>query len=124
MRITVGRKLFQPGAFSLGRWAYPIGIVSTIWWLFSLAVFSMPIEYPVTNETFNYACVTLGATLILAIGWYYVPRVGARKRYKGPSFDMAAFEARVLSGGGAAKDVEVDMPRDLGEYSGKQLASS
>jgi hypothetical protein len=54
----------------------------------------------VSLETFNYAPVTLAGTLILSIGWYIFPKCGARNRYKGPQFDLAAFEAEMLGGGG------------------------
>jgi len=100
IRITYGRKLFVPGPFSLGWWAYPIGILSTIWMVFATIVFCLPTELPVTLETFNYAPVTLAGTLILSIGWYIFPKYGARNRYKGPEFDLAAFEAELLGEGG------------------------
>jgi hypothetical protein len=98
LRITSGRRLFQPGAFKLGWWAYPLGIVSTCWWIFSLVVFSLPTEYPVTGDNFNSAPVTLGATLLLASLWYWVPGIGAKKRFNGPSFDVVAFERQLLLG--------------------------
>ena len=46
IRITYGRKLFVPGPFSLGWWAYPIGILSTIWMVFATIVFCLPTELP------------------------------------------------------------------------------
>jgi hypothetical protein len=98
LRITSGRRLFQPGAFKLGWWAYPLGVVSTCWWIFSLVVFSLPTEYPVTGDNFNSAPVTLGATLLLASLWYWVPGIGAKKRFNGPSFDVVAFERQLLLG--------------------------
>lgn len=100
LRITVGARYFQPGPFSLGWWAYPCGIVSTLWWIFSLIVFSFPSEFPVTGDNFNSAPVTLAGVLLLAAGWYWLPVIGARGRFEGPAFDVNAFEARVMSGEG------------------------
>lgn len=69
-------------------------------------VFSLPTEYPVTGDTFNTAPVTLFGTLILASLWYFLPVIGARSRFKGPSFDVAAFEAAILQEENTLKDVE------------------
>lgn len=98
LRITCGRRLFLPGLFKLGCWAYPLGVISTLWWIFSLIVFSLPTEYPVTGDNFNSAPVTLGAVLLLASAWYWVPGIGAKKRFNGPSFDVVAFERQLLLG--------------------------
>lgn len=30
-RLTIGRKRFRPGPFTLGKWAYPVGALATLW---------------------------------------------------------------------------------------------
>lgn len=36
VRITFGRKRFTPGPFTLGRWAYPINTIATLWVAFAV----------------------------------------------------------------------------------------
>jgi amino acid transporter len=38
-RITIGRKHFVPGPFSLGKWAIPIGTVACLWVAFISVIF-------------------------------------------------------------------------------------
>ena len=58
-RITWGRKRFTPGPWSLGAWAYPIGVVATLWVCFIVVIFSLPTQYPIVTKgdaaTLNYA---------------------------------------------------------------------
>ncbi|KAF8071033.1 BAT1 [Scenedesmus sp. PABB004] len=98
LRITVGRRRFRPGAFSLGRWAYACGAAATAWWAFSLVVFSLPTVLPVSAGSFNYAPLTLVGTLGLAAAWYALPCIGGAARYAGPAFDVAAFEDALAHG--------------------------
>jgi amino acid transporter len=63
-RITWGRSLFRPGPFSLGVWAYPLGIISTLWMLFATVVFCLPTEMPVSADNLNYASVAFIGTLV------------------------------------------------------------
>lgn len=70
---------------------------------------SLPTVYPVERENFNYAPVSLAGTLLLAVGSY--PLFG--RRYRGPAFDVEAFDAQILLDGqdaskaGHSKDVVV-----------------
>lgn len=89
LRITAGRKKFTPGPFYLGAWAFPVGIVSTLWCGFATVVFCLPTEYPVTTETVNYAAMALLGTIFLSLLWFYLPFVGAYKTFKGPARTVA-----------------------------------
>ena len=54
-RLTVGRKRFRPGPFTLGKWAYPIGALGALYVGFAVCIFSLPFYYPVYYRTLNYA---------------------------------------------------------------------
>jgi hypothetical protein len=48
--------------------------VTLIWNLFAAAVLFSPIYFPVTNETFNYACVIWGAITVFGVlCWWFMP---------------------------------------------------
>lgn len=51
-RHTVGRKIFVPAAWNLGRASSYIAIVSTIWVSFLVVVLLLPQLYPVTAVSF------------------------------------------------------------------------
>ena len=53
LRITSGRKLFQPGPFSLGKWYMPIGIVAVAWVSFITILLLFPPEVNPTPETMS-----------------------------------------------------------------------
>jgi hypothetical protein len=98
LRITTGRHRFVPGPFNLGWAAYPIGIVSTAWWVFSLCVFSLPTEQAVTVSNLNWAPILLVITIITAIAWYMIMHNGnSSSRQRGPDIDLEAFEKAQLS---------------------------
>ena len=83
-RITWGRKRFVPGPWNLGRWSTLNGIIATIWVGFMVCVFSLPITYPSTAATTNWAGVMLLGVLILSLVYYFFPYYGAYKWFKGP----------------------------------------
>ena len=84
-RISWGRKYFTPGPFSLGVWAYPLGVVSTMWALFSVVVFCLPIEMPVDANNLNYAAMAFSGTCFISVLMYFFPKWGAYHWFKGPA---------------------------------------
>jgi hypothetical protein len=51
-----------------------MSFVTLIWNLYAAAVLFSPINFPVTNQTFNYACVVFGAITIFGIlCWLVMP---------------------------------------------------
>lgn len=52
-RHTVGRQIFEPAAWNLGRWSLPIGIVSSVYIMFLCIVLLLPQTFPVTG-----VCIT------------------------------------------------------------------
>jgi amino acid transporter len=75
----VGRFFLTPGKlthakWNLGRWSRPMTFITLIWNLFAAAVLFSPIYFPVTNETFNYACVIWGAITVFGVlCWWFMP---------------------------------------------------
>lgn len=49
-RISWGRRHFTPGPFNLGVWAYPLGVVSTLWAIAAAVIFCLPTAMPVDAE--------------------------------------------------------------------------
>ncbi|PSC69729.1 amino-acid permease BAT1-like protein isoform X2 [Micractinium conductrix] len=85
LRITVARKTFQAGAFSLGALSVPIGLAAVLWVCFITVIFVLPTEFPVTKLNLNYAPVAVGVVLIFCTGWWWLPgKLGARTWFKGP----------------------------------------
>ncbi|KAI8472838.1 MAG: amino acid/polyamine transporter I [Monoraphidium minutum] len=85
IRITVGAKRFEPGPFSLGKWAYPIGVVAVTWAAAATVIFCLPTEMPVTVDNLNYASVALVGTFLISNIWFFFPKYGAYKWFRGPA---------------------------------------
>lgn len=85
-RLTVGRKRFKPGPFTLGRWIYPVAALGTLWVGFAVCIFSLPQVYPVYYRTLNYAGICWLATLVASQIAYFAPfGYGARNWFRGPA---------------------------------------
>lgn len=80
-RVTLARKSFRPGPFSLGRYGVVVGWTAVLWVATISVLFSLPVEYPITKETLNYTPVAVGGLLIITIGSWMV---SARHWFKGP----------------------------------------
>ena len=79
LRITVARKRFVAGQFNLGPL---VGWVAVSWVAFITILFSMPVEYPITQESLNYTPVAVGGLFVVVCGaWYFG---GVRVWFKGP----------------------------------------
>ncbi|OSD01712.1 hypothetical protein PYCCODRAFT_1452538 [Trametes coccinea BRFM310] len=74
LRLTMTPNDFKNSHFFLGRWRKPFYIAAVIFNGIVFAVQVSPFEFPVTAETFNFACVILGAVTIFGIlSWYFIP---------------------------------------------------
>ncbi|OAL27770.1 hypothetical protein AYO22_03312 [Fonsecaea multimorphosa] len=77
-----GRKILPPRPhFDLGRWGYPINIISVCWSLIIIVMYLCPLYVPVTIaniDYMNWSCLIVGATILFP-GIYWVWR--ARFRY-------------------------------------------
>jgi hypothetical protein len=80
-RVTLASKSFVSGPFDLGRFGVVIGWVAVLWVVTITALFSLPVQYPVTAENLNYAPVAVGIVIILILGSW----LGSAKFwFKGP----------------------------------------
>ncbi|CAI5490408.1 unnamed protein product, partial [Closterium sp. Naga37s-1] len=65
-RLIIPPHRFKPGPFSLGRCARPLCVVALGYIVYTIGVFMVPIFYPITWETFNYAPIgELVASLLI-----------------------------------------------------------
>lgn len=69
LRLTTYRNHFQPSYFSLGNFAIPCGIVSSVSLVFTSCLFLLPVSFPVDATNFNYTPVVFVATALIA--WLY-----------------------------------------------------
>ncbi|KAK7854302.1 amino-acid permease bat1 [Quercus suber] len=59
-RVTLAHKSFIPGPFNLGRYGILVGWIAVLWVATISVLFSLPVSYPITNETLNYTPVAVG----------------------------------------------------------------
>nr|XP_009608727.1 amino-acid permease BAT1 homolog [Nicotiana tomentosiformis] len=80
-RVTLARKSFTPGLFNLGRYGVVVGWIAVLWVAVISVLFSLPVAYPITDQTLNYTPVAVGGLLILLLSsWFF----SARHWFKGP----------------------------------------
>ncbi|XP_039123101.1 amino-acid permease BAT1 homolog isoform X2 [Dioscorea cayenensis subsp. rotundata] len=80
-RVTVARISFTSGPFNLGRCSILIGWISVIWVAFITVLFSLPVAYPASWNTFNYTPVAVGGLLLLVLSSWLL---SARHWFNGP----------------------------------------
>ncbi|RCV26117.1 hypothetical protein SETIT_5G219700v2 [Setaria italica] len=80
-RVTLARKHFSPGPFSLGRYGVLVGWVAVLWVATITVLFSLPVTYPVTKDTLNYTPVAVGGLFFLVLSSWVLR---ARHWFKGP----------------------------------------
>lgn len=80
-RVTLARKSFVPGPFSLGRYSIFVGWIAVLWVATITVLFSLPVAYPITKDTLNYTPVAVGGLLILILSSWII---SARYWFKGP----------------------------------------
>ncbi|KAL3501781.1 hypothetical protein ACH5RR_036230 [Cinchona calisaya] len=80
-RVTLARKSFTPGPFHLGRFGVLVGWIGVLWVVTISVLFSLPVAYPVTDQTLNYTPVAVGGLFILTVSSWVI---SARHWFKGP----------------------------------------
>ncbi|KAM5567812.1 amino-acid permease BAT1 [Rosa sericea] len=86
-RVTLARKSFVPGPFNLGRYGILVGWIAVLWVATISVLFSLPVAYPISNETLNYTPVAVGGLLIITVfAWIF----SARHWFKGPITNIDA----------------------------------
>ncbi|KAI8023114.1 hypothetical protein LOK49_LG03G00866 [Camellia lanceoleosa] len=80
-RVTLARKSFIPGPFNLGHFGILVGWIAVLWVATISVLFSLPVAYPITEQTLNYTPVAVGGLLILTISSWIL---SARHWFKGP----------------------------------------
>ncbi|XP_075633232.1 amino-acid permease BAT1 homolog isoform X2 [Castanea sativa] len=86
-RVTLARKSFIPGPFNLGRYGILVGWIAVLWVATISVLFSLPVSYPITNETLYYTPVAVGCLFILVItSWIF----SARHWFRGPITNIDA----------------------------------
>ncbi|GAA5854683.1 hypothetical protein JCM8547_004938 [Rhodosporidiobolus lusitaniae] len=74
LRLIFTRGEFKHAKWSCGRWSTIFCIIAAIWNTFLLCVLFSPLEFPVTAQNFNFACVIFGfVTIAGAVSWWLVP---------------------------------------------------
>jgi len=74
LRLFMTPNSFKSTHFRLGKFRKVMYLAAGIFNLFVLAVMLSPFQFPVTAETFNFACVIFGsATLFGLASWYFIP---------------------------------------------------
>ncbi|KAJ3694090.1 hypothetical protein LUZ60_009570 [Juncus effusus] len=84
-KVTLGRKSFVRGPFHLGKCSVLIGWISVLWVATITVLFSLPVAYPITKDTLNYAPVAVGLVLIISIGYWIL---SARFWFNGPKTNV------------------------------------
>ncbi|KAJ8494394.1 hypothetical protein ONZ45_g13257 [Pleurotus djamor] len=93
LRITSGRDKFKPGPFSLGKWYFPLGIISIAWIAFVVVLLMFPYGQRPTPLDMNYSCVLVAAVMIFsACSWVF----SARKWFTGPVPNIDKDDASVI----------------------------
>ncbi|KAF2310887.1 hypothetical protein GH714_018178 [Hevea brasiliensis] len=80
-RVTLASESFTPGPFNLGRYGVLVGWIAVLWVVTISILFSLPVAYPISNETLNYTPVAVGGLLILTVSSWIL---SARHWFKGP----------------------------------------
>lgn len=69
-----GRKILPPRPhFDLGKWGYPVNIISVCWSLITIMIYVFPMYVPVTIATIDYmnwSVVIVGATVLFPGIWW------------------------------------------------------
>ncbi|KAF8883402.1 hypothetical protein BD779DRAFT_1801969 [Infundibulicybe gibba] len=74
LRLTMTADKFHSSYFYLGRFAKPFYLVAVLFNALIVSVMLSPFFFPVTSETFNFACVIFGAVTVFGIlSWYFTP---------------------------------------------------
>ncbi|XP_024532240.1 amino-acid permease BAT1-like [Selaginella moellendorffii] len=89
LRVTGARHNFVPGPLHLGRFSLVIGWLAVGWVMVSTILFCLPVAYPVTIETLNYAPVALGGVSMFTLGYWFL---SGRHWFQGPVPNIGSVE--------------------------------
>jgi amino acid permease (GABA permease) len=76
-----GRHLIDKAPFHLGKFGYVINIITVLWILLAIVIFTMPTVIPVTPSSMNYASVLFVFFAGVSVLWY---GVSGKKHFTGP----------------------------------------
>jgi amino acid permease (GABA permease) len=76
-----GRHLVNDAPFHLGKFGYVINIITIVWILLAIVLFTMPTSIPVTPSSMNYASVLFVFFGGVSVIWYLL---WGRKHFTGP----------------------------------------
>ncbi|CAF1252123.1 unnamed protein product [Rotaria sp. Silwood1] len=76
-----GRYLVDSAPFHLGKFGYVINIITILWILLAIVLFTMPTAIPITPSSMNYASVLFVFFAGVSILWYVI---SGRKHFTGP----------------------------------------
>ncbi|KAF7132637.1 hypothetical protein RHSIM_Rhsim09G0102700 [Rhododendron simsii] len=77
----IGSQVFRSGPFNLGRYGVLVSWIAVLWVATITVLFSLPVSYPITDQTLNYTPVAVGLLLLLTVSSWIV---SARHWFKGP----------------------------------------
>ncbi|CAF4047470.1 unnamed protein product [Adineta steineri] len=81
-----GRYLVASAPFHLGKFGYAINIITILWIILAIVIFTMPTAIPVTPSSMNYASVLFVFFGGISVLWYIV---WGRKHFTGPPVTLA-----------------------------------
>ncbi|GIL73930.1 hypothetical protein Vretimale_5120 [Volvox reticuliferus] len=91
-KVATGVRCFLPGPFHLGpRLSYANNVVSLFWVGTVTVLFTLPQIYPIELINMNWSAPILGLAIAFALGWYYLPKYGAKKWFIGPRANLGQF---------------------------------
>ncbi|KAL6304155.1 amino acid transporter [Sparassis latifolia] len=74
LRLTITPNDFKGSHFYLGRWRKPFYVSAVIFNGIVFACQISPFYFPVTAQSFNFACVIFGSVTIFGmLSWYFIP---------------------------------------------------
>jgi amino acid permease (GABA permease) len=80
-----GRHLVDGATFHLGKYGYIINIITILWILLAIVLFTMPTAIPVTPSSMNYASVLFVFFAGVSVLWYIV---WGRTHFTGPPVSL------------------------------------
>lgn len=81
-RVTLARKHFKPGPFSLGRYGLLVGWIAVFWVVTITVLFSLPVAFPVTLKNLNYTPIAASALVVFVLSSWFL---SARHWFQGPA---------------------------------------
>ncbi|CCK70350.1 uncharacterized protein KNAG_0E00820 [Huiozyma naganishii CBS 8797] len=108
LRLTVGRDVFRPGPFYLGKFWSPIVAWSSVVfeiWIILLEMFPAQ-QHHIDKSTMNYSCVIGPGTCLLA--WIYY-RVWKHREYIGPKSNLSDEDYKEALGPAVLDDIIMGM---------------